>query len=274
MTDIASASAGFGAVDQHPDAPALVAALETQAAFPAIQRLRSTAIDLFAIANGHRMLDAGCGIGDMTRRLATGVGGGKVVGIDMSETMLTEARHRAALYALPIEFRHGDVTRLEFGTASFDGAYCERVFQHLDDPEAALAELARVTRPGGRVVVIDTDWGMHAIHGADPSITRRVVACWEERTTNGWSGRRLRPLFTMAQMADVVVATDTIVVTDARPHETEPFTTMAGVAEHERAVTTAEADRWLRQLGDASARGLFFWGVTMFLVAGTTPSPS
>ena len=82
--------------------------------------------------------------------------------------MLTEARRRTVRPSLPVDFRAGDVTRLDLADAAFDGTYCERVFQHVGDVTTAMDELVRVTRPGGRIVVVDTDWGMHAIHGADP----------------------------------------------------------------------------------------------------------
>jgi 2-polyprenyl-3-methyl-5-hydroxy-6-metoxy-1,4-benzoquinol methylase len=78
-TTTTSTRAGFAAVDDDPDRGALVAVLDDQAAFPAIQRLRSTAIRLLAPAPGRQLIDAGCGIGDMTRRLAARVApGGRV----------------------------------------------------------------------------------------------------------------------------------------------------------------------------------------------------
>jgi SAM-dependent methyltransferase len=269
---VASTRAGFAAVDDDPDRDTLVAALDEQADLPAIRRLRSTAVGLLAPAPGSRILDAGCGIGDMTRDLATRVTpGGTVIGVDISTTMIAEARRRIADAALPAEFRHGDITRLGLAPASFDGAYSERVFQHLDEPEAALAELMRVTRPGGRIVVVDTDWGMHAVQGAEPSLTARVLGCWAEHTANGCSGRRLPAAFADAGLADPTVVADTITASNARPPALEPFATMASVAEQQGAVTSHDARRWLTQLEDADARSLFFWAVTMFLVAGTRP---
>jgi hypothetical protein len=63
-----------------------------------------------------------------------------------------------------------------------------------------MAELVRITRPGGRIVVIDTDWGLHAIHGADPRLTATIVECWAHNTSNGLAGRQLPALFAVASV--------------------------------------------------------------------------
>jgi len=260
--------AGFTAVDEDHDAASLVDALDTQANFPAIQRLRAAAADLLELRPGQRVVDAGCGVGQMTERFAAAVGGdGRVIGVDASETMLAEARRRMANSSLPIEFRCGTVTDLDLGTASVDAAYCERVFQHLAYPESALRELVRVARPGGRVLVIDTDWGMHAIAGPDPTLTAAVVACWAETNVNGWSGRRLPGLFADAGLDDISVTADSITAT--RMPTTSPFQMMASLAVAEGALALDDARRWLAQLAQADADGRFFWAVTLFAVAAT-----
>jgi SAM-dependent methyltransferase len=203
--------ASFSAVDASVDGATLVAALDEQANLPAIERLRATVLELLAQRPGSRLLDAGCGIGDVARRLAAEVGPtGRVVEIDTSTTMVDEAHRRTVDPPLPVEFHYGDITRLAAGDGAFDGVYCERMFQHLDDPRAAIAELVRVTRPGGRIAVIDSDWGMHAIHGADPALTARIIECWAEHAANGWAGRQLPSLFEVAGLVNPVVVADTI----------------------------------------------------------------
>jgi SAM-dependent methyltransferase len=235
--------------------------------------LRATVIGLLALEPGHRVLDAGCGTGDVARRLAVAVGpAGHVIGIDASATMLGEANRRTADSSLRVEFHRGDVADLPAADGAFDAALCERVFQHLDDPSVAMAEIVRVTRAGGRVAVIDTDWGMHAIHGADPDLTARVIACWAERASNGWAGRRLPALFATAGLVDQVVVTDTITSRDPRPPSLQPFATMASTAQQHGAVTPDEGATWLAQLNDAGTRGTFFWAVTLVAVVGTRPA--
>jgi ubiquinone/menaquinone biosynthesis C-methylase UbiE len=146
------------------------------------------------IRTGSRVVDVGCGTGDVARALAGTVGAnGWVVRIDQSDTMLAEARRRGAI-GLPLEFRAGNVTALNDGDGTFAAALCERVLQHLHHPGSAVAELVRVTRPGGRVVATDTDWGMHAVHGANPELTAAIIDAWRDNAANGLSGRQLPAL--------------------------------------------------------------------------------
>ena len=265
----------FSDVDATQQATALIAALDQQASLPAVQRLRATAADLLRPHVGDRLLDVGCGTGEVARALAGFVGAhGSVVGVEASAAMLHEARRRTDDATLRVEFHPGDVSRLDFDDATFHGVTCERVFQHLDHPDTALAELVRVTRAGGRVVVIDTDWGMHAIHGADPRLTNRVVDCWASHAANGWSGRRLPGPFVDAGLRELVVVAETITTADHPRPTGPPFTTMAATAERTGALSPEDARALVTQLADAAERGQFLWAVTMFAVAGTRPPVS
>jgi ubiquinone/menaquinone biosynthesis C-methylase UbiE len=261
----------FGTVDAGPSAAAeLIAALDEQAAIPAIQRLRAAAFELLGASVGQRLLDAGCGTGDVARALGGIVGrDGHVVGVDASDVMLREARRRLRGSDLAVELRAADITRLDDADGTFDGVLCERVFQHLVRPELALAELVRVTRSGGRIVVIDTDWGMHAVHGADPALTATVLDTWRASAATGLVGRRLPALFARSAMHDITVVAESITSTDPRRPTMPPFTTMAAVAERSVAVDAGTGQTWLSQLVDAGRRGEFFWAVTMFAVGGT-----
>jgi SAM-dependent methyltransferase len=263
--------ASFSAVDIEPDAAALIAALDEQAAIPAIQRLRATAIEMAGIRSGSRVVDLGCGTGDVARAIAATVGAdGWVVGIDSSDTMLVEARRRSA-GGLPLEFRAGDVTALIEDDGTFDAALCERVLQHVHHPESAMAELVRVTRSGGRVVVSDTDWGMHAVHGANPELTAAIVNAWRDNAANGLSGRRLPALLADTGLRDITIAAETMTSTDPYRPRLPPFTTMAAAAERCGAIAPGDGHAWLTQLADAGQRGRFFWAVTMFAVSGARP---
>jgi ubiquinone/menaquinone biosynthesis C-methylase UbiE len=113
-------------------------------------------VEWLNLAPGSRVLDAGCGGGGMTRLLAEAVGpGGEVVGLDASPELLEWGKTQAenANLAGRIKFQEGDVRRLPFEDASFDLVWCSRVVHGLNDQLAGVRELARVIRPGGRLVV-------------------------------------------------------------------------------------------------------------------------
>jgi SAM-dependent methyltransferase len=78
-----------------------------------------------------------------------------VVGIDTSSRAVAQARGRTG-HTEGISFEQADVTALPFADARFDGSRSDRTLLHVPQPELALAELVRVTRPGGRVVISET----------------------------------------------------------------------------------------------------------------------
>jgi SAM-dependent methyltransferase len=107
-------------------------------------------LDRLSLAPGSRALDIGCGRGRHLHALAAR-GGLVVVGIDQSREDLEAARSGFALVG-PVagwSLLQGDALRLPFADASFDSVVCSEVLEHLDRYEAALDEIARVTRPGG-----------------------------------------------------------------------------------------------------------------------------
>jgi ubiquinone/menaquinone biosynthesis C-methylase UbiE len=230
----------------------------------------------FALLNlnaGSRVLDAGCGAGDDAIVLARLVGpGGEVVGLDASEAMIATARQRAEGSGLPVTFRTGDIHDLDFPDGSFDGARTDRVMQHLPDPARALAELVRVTRPGGRVVVSDPDWETLIVDASDPDLTRRILGASRADTRNYWMGRHLRGLFVDAGLVELAVVPVTAVLTEFAPatavlHLREA----ADVAVAIGTVPAAQAAGWIEELERADQEGRFFSAMTGFIVAGTRP---
>lgn len=110
-------------------------------------------IDRFAAPRGdERALDSGTGTGALAFALAPLVR--EVVAVDLVPELLDEARRRGASFP-NVTFLEGDATRLDLESGSFDLAGSLRALHHIARPELAVAELARVTRPGGRVLVID-----------------------------------------------------------------------------------------------------------------------
>ena len=164
-----------GALDEDPgvarDRAALAHVLEARAArsrsfFDAVgpewdalrkvlhdDLLRARALTLL-VPDGLRVLDVGTGTGVLAQELAHL--GCRVVAVDRSKAMLEAARARLAAEGVTgVDLREGDAAALPLEGASVDAAFAHMVLQYLPSPSEALADMARVVRPGGRVVVID-----------------------------------------------------------------------------------------------------------------------
>lgn len=122
-------------------------------------RWRRRAVDLAAVGPGDRALDVATGTGDLAIELARRVGpDGEVVGSDFSEGMLERARQKfppARDASAPLRFEWGDAQALPYADASFAAATVGFGARNFADLGAGLGEMARVVRPGGRVVVLE-----------------------------------------------------------------------------------------------------------------------
>ena len=150
-----------------------------------------------------RVIDIGTGTGALLPLLAAAAG--EVVAVDNSAAMLTRARELCRREELDtVRFQHADIQALPFDDASFDAAYCSMVLHHVARPDQALAEMARVVRPGGKVVVI--------------AFTRHDLLWLREELAHRWLG------FTREDMEDYLVGAGLrpvrYVVKSRRPRET------------------------------------------------------
>jgi ubiquinone/menaquinone biosynthesis C-methylase UbiE len=131
---------------------------------------------------GDDVLDIGSGPGLLACEMAAGVDpGGSVHGIDPSDSMLALAQRRErAAKSRTVAFSAGDACALPFSADSFDAAVSTQVYEYVADVPAALGEAYRVLRPGGRLVILDTDWDSIVWHSSDRERMQRVLAVWDE----------------------------------------------------------------------------------------------
>jgi ubiquinone/menaquinone biosynthesis C-methylase UbiE len=228
---------------------------------------------LLGVQEGYHILDIGCGIGADVRLLAQKVGQtGRVVGIDKSETMITQAQERAQGSNLPLEYHIGDAHSLPFPDNSFDACRSDLTFQHLENPETALAEVIRVARSGASIVIAEPDGETEIIDMPDQALTRKILNYHSDLRRNGWMGRQLPRLFKQAGLVDVRIFPETFVQTDYALAD-RLFRLRATVqrAEQSGVITGEEGVRWLTYLEEMSKAGSFFCGGTIFTVSGKKP---
>ena len=177
----------------------------------------------YALPDDARILDAGCGTGEISSRLAGLFPRTTVLGVDVLEVNLDRARARHGALAPRLGFECRSVYALGLPDGAFDLTVCRHVLQSIPHPEKVLAELLRVTRPGGRLHLIAEDYGM--IH-----FERRRLdpdAFWDEAPrsfgaatgTDMFVGRHVPRL--LRRLGATEVAVDYVVVDTLRvPRET------------------------------------------------------
>ena len=146
---------------------------------------------------GERALDLGCGPGLLACELARAVGpGGHVLGLDASPSMLAMAARRdCGPGSAPVELAEADIAGpLPVGDGAVNLAVSTQVYEYVADIAAALAEARRALRPGGRLLVLDTDWDSIVWRAPDEALMARVLAAWDEHLAHRDLPRRLPQL--------------------------------------------------------------------------------
>jgi len=139
---------------------------------------RAETLKLLALLPGERVLDIGCGPGFLCESMAAAVGAnGRVIGIDISGDLIALCRSRDPPDFL--SYALGDATDIAQPDAAFDVVVCTQVAEYVGDVDRVLAETFRVLRPGGRAVVVATDWDAVIWHSEKPERMAAMMKSWE-----------------------------------------------------------------------------------------------
>jgi arsenite methyltransferase len=233
---------------------------------PDVVQQRTEVLALLAAQPGERVLDIGSGPGFLVASLADAVGaGGAVRGMDQSASMNAVARD--LLGTRPwAGIDDGDALELPYPGGAFDAAVSTQVYEYVADIPRALSELRRVLRPGGRALVLDTDWDSVVWHVADRLLHRRVMAAWEEHLVHphlpgalpghlrraGFrvTGRHLIPLFNPSYEPDTFSALT--------------METIARFVRGRQELTEADVDAWMADLRERGAADEYLFSVNRY----------
>jgi ubiquinone/menaquinone biosynthesis C-methylase UbiE len=250
------------------DVQQLITVLDMQAALPGVARMRAWGRSVLDPQPGSFAVDIGSGTGSEVLALASQVGpSGSAVGVEPNSGLRAEAARRAT--GSTARFVDGTAYSLPFADSTVDIVRCERVWQHLDDPARAAAEIARILRPGGRVLVIDTDWATAIVHPGNPAVVASVRQFWMSRFVNPLSGRLLPGLLTAAGLTVVDRGSQALI---QDPDALDGLITMTvATATAAGAITSAERDQLLADLRSGATRGDFHFSVTTFAALAVKP---
>ncbi len=178
----------------------------------ALQPLEDNLLQRANIAGAELILDIGCGVSPTTRRMAIAHPSSQIIGIDRSHELIDRARELA--HELPnLNFQIGTVDRLDLPDNYIDLVFARLLFQHLEQPIAALQEIYRVLKPGGRICIVDTDDTWFTVHPEPPSFQqlRQVMATWQQsQCGDGCVGRKLGDYLQQAKFRDINVSVETV----------------------------------------------------------------
>jgi arsenite methyltransferase len=240
---------------------------------PDVVAQRAATLAALSLTPGQRVVDVGCGPGLLTTEIADTVGPtGHVTGLDVSQHMLTVARQRCEPIADRITLVHGDATALPLPTASFDAAVSTQTLEYVPDVQAALEELHRVVRPGGRVVILDTDWGSIVWHAANPDRMRTILTAWTQRFADPHLPRTLAPRLRAAGFE--VTGPDVLVIVnteyDDDTYSVSNAEIMASFAKS-HAVPVELVEEWAADLQQLGRRGEYFFSLNRYLFTALRP---
>ena len=245
----------------------MAAELEAVYSRPDILRRRALVHAALGAQPGERVLDAGCGPGFYAAETLERVGrDGSVAGVDASEAMLGLAAKRCEGHD-NVSFHEGDVTALPVGDADFDRALSVQVLEYVEDIPAALSELLRVLRPGGRVLIWDVDWATVSWHSREPARMERFLAAWDEHLADPSLPRTLAARMREAGFEDVELEGHAFATADVTD-QTYAGALIPLMVDY---VGSAEAEEWAAEQRELQRRGESYFACIQFCFTGTRP---
>jgi arsenite methyltransferase len=234
----------------------------------AVRAQRAATRALLDLAPGQAVLDLGCGPGHLSAELAGALGAdGQVLAVDRQASMVVAARERTrdAPDTARGRFLLGEATALPIADATCDRAVSVQVLEYVPDVPAALRELHRVVRPGGRVVLVDTDWRSCVWRTLDRNRTDEVLRRWESHFMHPQLPTSMPRLLRDAGFRDVAVRPLPVVETD-KAEATYSLGMADTIARFVARATPDLAADWREDVLGRAAADDYFFALTRFAV--------
>ena len=234
---------------------------------------RRQLIERMRIEPGDRILDVGSGPGFLASEIGEVVGpSGQVCGLDISETLLKVAKMRSV--HLPwVEFRYGDAAGLPYPDNSFDIGISTQVLEYVTDVNAVLLELYRVLRPGGRVILVDTDWDSIVWYTTESARMKRILSVWEEHATDahlpGTLSQKLIRAGFQIDAQQVIPMFNPIF--DQNTFSNRLIDLIVAFVSDRKGISSIEAEAWAEDLRQRGTKSEYFFSLNRYLFIASKP---
>jgi arsenite methyltransferase len=244
---------------------------EFNASRGAIKRRRRIMATL-ALQAGEAILDVGSGPGHQVFEMSSIVGpDGRVQGVDPAESAIAIASRRCSGLS-NVQFELGDAAQLPFDDETFDAVMSSQVFEYLENVSGGLQEIYRVLRPGGRVLIHDTDWGTLLWRSSDSQRMARVMAVWDKHLTDPHLPQTLASKLRDAGFSDIKAEPIVQLETKYDPGSVSGVLMrfIVGYVESQ-GVPASEANAWKDDLESLGAAGDYLFSSNEYVFVGRKP---
>jgi len=231
---------------------------------------RDILMELMDLQSGEAVLDVGAGNGIFAREIAERVGdGGQICGIDSAEPMIT----MSSAMCPAGEFLLGDATDLPVADGRFDVVTASQLLCFVGDPDRAVLEMYRVLKPGGRVVILDSDWGSLVWNCQNQDLMDRVIEMFTGPYADAHVPRTLSRRLVAAGFKMTDRRTHTVLNWQPDP-ESYSQQTVGFIKSMMRAsddFTDADWETWIADQQATAQAGDFLFSLNRYLFCATKP---
>ena len=232
-----------------------------------IVKQRQHTLTTLALQPGEKVFDIGCGVGFLAHEMALLVGkSGQVIGFDQNPEMIIHTQKRCEDLR-QAEFYEGDAAHLAAEDHTFDAVSCTQVLLYVNDVPKVLSEIRRILKPGGRLVIVETDWRGVVLNSADDALTKKIFSAWDSAVPSPNLPVHLGPLLKKHGFSKIQVQAVPILNTEysSSNFSYDMMRWITKNAVKQGVFDETQRCNWLEELEALERTGSYFFCVNRFL---------
>lgn len=241
---------------------------------PDVVQQRKIVLSALNLRPGERILDIGSGPGLLVEDMATVIGSdGSICGVDVSGAMVALSQKRCS-HLPQVELREGDATVLPYGDNEFDAVVSTQVYEYIADVETCLKELYRVVKPGGRALVLCTDWDTLVWNTENRERMQHILTTFEAHCADPRLPRKIAPKLRDAGFELIKHDVYTILNPeyDENTYSHGAIDFIASYVSGKNGVTSEKTKTWANELRAKGQAGDYFFSISRYIFVVSKPA--